>query len=178
MSECEKNESLLIWRHKYLAKRILNCPYDGRYLPVEEYLHDGGLGSFLALRGGMSSYEQYGVHYLTPAPDLCSMRQAFEVGEITWSEYWLSRTTLICWEFSIYDKSYVSTKYVRVTELSDMARFLISLHEHDCPLERKHRLMLKDIEHDVLLHRDPSESESAYRAFLPVYERRMKKRAA
>jgi hypothetical protein len=46
----------------------MNCPFDGDFMPVNEYLHNDGLGAFLALHGGMSSCEQYGLHYLTPAP--------------------------------------------------------------------------------------------------------------
>jgi hypothetical protein len=106
------------------------------------------------------------------------MRKAFEVGEITWSEYWLSRPILIRWDFSIFDKSYVATKFVQPSELSGMARFLIDFSEHDCPLERKRRSLLYEIRHYEILGQDSSKSEAGYRAFLPVYERRMGKRAA
>ena len=173
----EKN-SLLKWRHVYLATRLMNCPFDGNFMPVNEYLHDDGLGAFLALRGGMSSCEQYGLHYLTPAPESCPMRKAFEVGEITWSEYWLSRPILIHWEFSIFNKTYIATKFVQPSELSGTARFLIDFSEHDCPLERKRCSLLHEIKHYKIFGQDPSKSEAAYRAFLPVYERRMGKKAA
>ncbi len=178
MNDREKNDSLLNWRHIYLATRLMNCPFDGDFMPVNEYLHDDGLGGFLALRGGMSSCEQYGVHYLAPAPESCPMRLAFEVGEITWSEYWLSRPILVRWDFSIFDKSYVATKFVQPSELSGTARFLIDFSEHDCPLEKKLCSLRHKIKHYEFFGQDPSKSEAAYRAFLPVYERRMGKKAA
>lgn len=44
MNDREKKDSLLNWRHIYLATRLMNCPFDGDFMPVNEYLHDDGLG--------------------------------------------------------------------------------------------------------------------------------------
>ncbi len=178
MSLTRDQKRLLDWPHIIRANRLENCPYDTTAVPVEEYLDRSGDKRFLALNGGMSRCERYGLAFLTPAPIDCPMRDAFETGEISWSEYWDSREILISWEYSMFEESYVSTKLCTARDYSQMARFHLDSKWRKSPLEIKYAVHINKIECDKFMRRDSSKSEADYQAFMRVYERRMKKRAA
>ena len=178
MNETGDKKHFLDWPHIFRAKRLDNCPYDTTAVPVREYLDKSGANRFLGLNGGMSRCEQFGLEFLTPAPIDCPMRDAFETGEISWSDYWDSREMLISLEYSIFDESYVSTKFCTPRDYSQMARMHLDATWNKCPLEIKHAVHINKIECDKLMRRDSSKSEADYEAFMKVYERRMKKRAA
>jgi hypothetical protein len=169
----------LDWPHIFKVKRLDNCPYDTTAVQVREYLDKSGLNRFLGLNGGMSRCERFGLEFLTPAPIDCPMRDAFETGEISWSDYWDSREIVISMEYSIFDESYVSTKLCSPRDYSQMARMhLDSKWDKKSPLEIKYGVHINKIECDKFMRRDSSKSEADFEAFMRVYERRMKKRAA
>ena len=113
MDQCEEKR-LLDWPHIFHARRIKLPPYDGTAVPVQDFFERQGDRRFLALSGGMSSCERYGLAFLTLAPIDCPMRNAFEIGDIDWDDYWESRVILIRGEFSVYDESYASMTLNRI----------------------------------------------------------------
>jgi hypothetical protein len=178
MNQAEDKKHFLDWPHIFRAKRLDNCPYDTTAVPVREYISKSGANRFLGLNGGISRCEQFGLVFLTPAPIDCPMRDAFETGEISWSDYWDSREILISQEHSIYDESYVSTKFCTPRDYSQMARMHLDATWNKSPLEIKHGVHINKIECDQFMRRDSSKSEADFEAFMRVYELRMKKRAA
>jgi hypothetical protein len=178
MTNGKISDTLVAWPHVANAKRVKNAPYDTNAVPVWEYLHPNGTDHFLALQGGMSQCERYGLWFLTPAPIDCPMRDAFEIGDIDWDDYWESRVDLIRWEFSVYDQSYTSMTLIGGHDFSRTAKSHIRRCRSRSPLQIKLCDLERLIDLDFACKRDASRSEAAYRAFLTVYERRLKKRAA
>jgi hypothetical protein len=178
MNQAEDKKNFLDWPHIFTAKRLDNCPYDTTAVPVREYLDKSGLNRFLGLNGGMSRCERFGIVFLTPAPIDCLMRDAFETGEISWSDYWDSREILISQEHSIYDDSHVANKFCTPRDYTQMARMHLDATWNNCPLEIKQAVHINKIKCDQFMRRDSSKSEADYAAFMKVYELRMKKRAA
>ena len=177
MDQCEEKR-LLDWPHIFHARRIKLPPYDGTAVPVQDFFERQGDRRFLALSGGMSRCEYFGLHYLTPAGIDCPMRDAFETGEISWSDYWDTRDILICWEYSMYDASYVATRFCSTREFSPMARSHIDCKWSKCPLETKRDVLVNKVNIEKFRKRDSSVAEAEYESFMRVYERRMKKLAA
>lgn len=171
-------KQLLDWPHLIRANQLNNCPYDTTAVAVREYLDRSGANRFLGLNGGMSQCERFGLAFLTPAPIDCPMRDGFETGEISWSDYWDSREILIRWEFSMFEESHVSTKFCMPRDYSQTARMHIDGIWNKCPLEIKQAVHINKIKCDKFLRRDSSVAEAEYESFMRVYERRMKKLAA
>ncbi len=171
-------DPMLKWRHFILSRRVKSCPFDIGGLPMDEFLHDDDGSRYFTLSGGLNEVDGFCLLYLTPAPLECPMRQAFEIGDVTWSEYWGSRPRLIFWKNSFLNESFVSTEYVSTRELCGWAQENINQWESTSPFDFKRRVLEFRIEQDVLGKCDTSKSEANYREFMKVYERRMGQRAA
>jgi hypothetical protein len=178
MNQSGNLKQLLDWPHLIRANQLNNCPYDTTAVAVREYLDRSGATRFLGLNGGMSQCERFGLAFLTPAPIDCPMRDGFETGEISWSDYWDSREMLICWEYSMYDASHVTTRICSPREFSPMARSHIDCKWIKSPLETKRDVLVNKVNIEKFGKRDSSVAEAEYESFMRVYERRMKKRAA
>lgn len=118
------------------------------------------------------------IYFITPAELACPSRLAFEVGDLSWTEYWESRPQIVRWSNSFLDKSYVSTQYAHAREVFQASPHIFSYWDKRAPFEFKRQVMKFRINQDVLGKCDSSASEQNYQDFMKVYEQRMGKRAA
>lgn len=171
-------DPMLNWGHIVSSRRLKTCPFDVLEWMVRECLNDHDGRRYLALSGEMSLCERYELYYLTPAELDCPARQAFEIGDLTWTEYWESRPHLIRWTNSFLETSYVSTEYAQPREIFQSSPDIFSYLDRRSPFEFKREVMEFRINQDILGKCDSSASEANYREFMKVYERRMGKRVA
>ncbi len=171
-------DPMLNWGHIMSSRRLKTCPFDVLDWLVHDYLNEHDGRRYLALRGDLSACESFVLFYLTPAELDCPSRQAFEVGDLTWTEYWESRPHMIRWTNSFLDTSHVSTQYVPARELFATSRYVFTDWDKRAPFEFKRESLEYRINQDLLAKRDARGSEAIYRDFMKVYEQRMGKRAA
>ena len=171
-------DPMLAWGHLFSAQRLTTCPFDVMDWMIMDFINDHDGRRYMALSGGLSQCEGYKIFFLTPAELDCPSRLAFEVGDLTWTEYWESRAKIVRWTNSILDESYVSTEYAQPREVFQTSAHIFRDWDTRAPFEFKRQVMESRINQDILGKCDPSASEANYREFMKVYERRMGKRAA
>ena len=174
----QDSDPMLAWGHIFSARRLDTCPFDVMDWMILDFINDQDGGRYMSLSGGLSPCEGYMVFFLTPAELDCPSRLAFEVGDLTWTEYWESRPKIVRWTNSFLDESYVSTQYAQSREVFQASPHIFKKWDTRAPFEFKKEVMEFRINQDVLGKCDPSTSEANYRDFMKVYERRMGKRAA
>ena len=172
------SDPMLVWRHVISTRRFNSCPFDVMDWAIEDVINDIDGRRYISLTGGLSPCEGYLDFFLTPAELDCPSRLAFEVGDLTWTEYWESRPKIVRWTNSFLDESYVSTQYAQAREVFQASPHIFEGWDTRAPFEFKKEVMEFRINQDVLGKCDTSKSEANYREFMKVYERRMGKRAA
>ena len=178
MTNSRDQDPMLAWRHIASTRRDHACPFDVLDWIVSDFFNDQDGRRYMSLAGGLSPCEGYMIYFITPAELDCPSRLAFEVGDLTWTEYWERRPQIVRWSNSFVDKSYVSTQYAHAREVFQASPHIFSYWDKRAPFEFKREVMKFRINQDVLGKCDPSASEQNYRDFMKVYERRMGKRAA
>jgi hypothetical protein len=154
------------------------CPFDQLELYVVEYFPPDRSTRFLSIAGWTETYPDTDTVYLIEAPLDCKNRLAFEVGDLTWSEYWDHKSWLICLRSYICQSDNFTAEYITPSQMDETSRRIIRKFDAISPMDEK----LRDLSHIVARYKDSSglqyDYHKRYRDFLPVYQRRMGKRAA
>lgn len=123
--------------------------------------------------------ETFVVSYLTESLAGCPMRRAFEFGEITWTDYWLSRPWLLRVDLTFPNSEPKgNSRYISPREMD--AQTLAALHEIDDrhPLLYKEELLKGFVEVSrVFSSPDKEQLEKNYRDFVSQYAPYLKKAA-
>lgn len=143
-------------------------------------LPSGGPNVFLQLGSFLSSDESTATCYLTESTPGCSMRRAFEFGEITWSDFWLSRPWLLrlVQPFPGFDPS-IPAQFILPHEMCIQAIQHLKAHDLINPL----RARQLDLEKGLRIMRvyDPSRVQALqklYDDFMAQYGDYLKTKAA
>jgi hypothetical protein len=178
MMRSQDQDPMLAWRHIASTRRERTCPFDVMDWMISDFLNDHDGRRYMSLSGGLTPCEGRMIYFLTPAELDCPSRLAFEVGDLTWTEYWESRPHIVRWSNSFLDKSHVSTQYAQARDAIQASADIITDWDTSAPFDYKREVLEFRINQDILGKCDPSASEQNYRDFMTVYERRMGKRAA
>jgi hypothetical protein len=154
------------------------CPFDQLTMYVLEYHAPDESTRFLGLFGRSGTSEDIATQYLIEAPLDCKNRQAFEIGDMTWSDYWRHKSWMICIRSYIYDSNIFTAEYITPYQMDKHPVSLIRKFNKIAPMDEK----LRALSNIVVRFKDSSEFlydyHKIYRDFIPVYQRRMGKRAA
>jgi len=115
--------------------------------------------------------------YAIEAPGDCSMREAFEWGELTWDEYWTHKDFL--YEIiAPFEPGPVSSRVIAPSEMSQSAKDRFIRLGERFPYELKRRHMELGVEYSVYDEDKHDKAQREYDAFMTKYRHRFAKRAA
>ena len=106
-----KYPDLNAWRGNTSTK-IKPCPFDVGFPRFSEHTSHHDSSIFLGTMGIGNPDEDLVFLYLAQAPRDCPMRICMETGDINIYDYWMSRPWLIELQFSLFDDSHFSARYI------------------------------------------------------------------
>ncbi len=122
------------------------CPYNGPNLTfINEFVAPLDQTVFLSLLGNGGEDENFDlsvVYYLIEAPRNCIMRQAFEIGEITFEEYWHHKGWLIEATIPSLSAQGYNLKYIHPSNMCQSAKEYLKNPSGESPVQQKHENLL------------------------------------
>ena len=155
----------LDWTRDIFAKVVAPEPFD-RF--SDSYLRqlvapDGSI--FLMIHGFYDEIRGIAVSYAIEAPPSCPVRRAFEIGELSWPDFWNHRGWLLRFTRD-FSEGPISAEFIDPTQM--ISRTLE--HLEDLGNKSPFELKLKQLEISMeMAHRfgeDPAPSEREYRDFM------------
>ena len=132
----EKYPDLKAWRGN-CSPKIKPCPFDVVFPQLFEVTspHDSSIFLGNMAIGNPEDYLPF--LYLTQAPRDCPMRICMETGDIEMYDYWMSRTCLIEIQFSLFDDSFFSARYISPSQMCQVEQSNLRNAPDKSPLDRK-----------------------------------------
>lgn len=118
------------------------CPYDLPEVGLMLFVSPDDHTTFLASPGDFDDETGQSCLYLAEANPDCPMREAFEYGEISWSDYWDSRDGIIESHWSFPDDQAISAAYVSPQAIDMLTRFTHERRHSFGPLIVKRNLLM------------------------------------
>jgi len=142
-----KFPDLNVWRGNTTTK-IKPCPFDvvSPYFSEHTSPHDSSI--FLGKMGIVNPDDYLPFLYLAQAPRDCPMRICMETGDIEIYDYWMSRPWLIELQFSLFDDSHFSARYISPRQMCQGAHNNLRNAPEMSPLDRKLKSFKEAIEDD------------------------------
>ena len=131
-----KFPDLMAWRGNTTTK-IKPCPFDvvSPYFSEHTSPHDSSV--FLGKMGIVNPDDYLPFLYLAQAPRDCPMRICMETGDIEMYDYWMSRPWLIELQFSLFDDSFFTARYINPRQMCQGAHNNLRNAPEMSPLDRK-----------------------------------------
>ena len=131
-----KYPDLRAWRG-HTSPGLQPCPFDIVFPHLFEVTspHDSSL--FLGESSTGVPEEYLPIYYLSRAPRDCPMRICMETGDIEMYDYWMSRPWLIEIQFSLFDDSYFTARYITPREMCQEVHIRLKSSPERSPLDRK-----------------------------------------
>ncbi len=142
----DKNPNISYWHFggKTLARKV--CPYDGpNYISIEEIVSPLDQTVFLSLFGDWAENENFDlsvIYYLIEAPRDCKMRQAFEVGDITFEDYWYHKGWLIEAKIPSLAAQGYNLRYIHPSNMCQAAKEYLQDPYQESPVQRKYDYLI------------------------------------
>ena len=142
-----KYPDLSAWRG-HTSPGFTPCPFDLALPNLFEVRspHDSSL--FLGESGGGPPNENLPIYYLAQAPRDCPMRICMETGDIEMYDYWMSRPWLIEIQFSLFDDSYFTARYITPNEVCQEVHQRFKYTDELSPLDQKLDAYKRAVERD------------------------------
>ncbi len=122
------------------------CPYDGPNLIfIHEILAPVDQTVFLSLYGEGFESEEFDlsvIYYLIEAPRDCKMRQAFEVGDITFEDYWHHKGWLIEAKIPSLSSQGYSLRYIHPSNMCALAKDTLKNPSGKSPVQQKYDALI------------------------------------
>ena len=131
-----KYPDLSLWRGNTSTK-IKPCPFDVGFPRFSEHTSPHDSSIFLGKMGIVNPDDYMPFLYLAQAPRDCPMRICMETGDINMYDYWMSRPWLIELQFSLFDDSHFSARYINPGQMCQGAHDNLLYAPEISPLDRK-----------------------------------------
>ena len=131
-----KFPDLNAWRGNTSTK-IKPCPFDVGFPRFYEHTSPHDSSIFLGTMGIENPDDYLPFLYLAQAPRDCPMRVCMETGDIEIYDYWMSRPWLIELQFSLFDDSHFSARYISTRQMCQSEIDNLRYAPDKSPLDRK-----------------------------------------
>ena len=166
------------WSSEQIAKFRFPEPYDVlTACTLSELDAPDGSTTFLTMFDHFDEDTGLIRYYGIEAPVGCSMREAFEWGELTWDEYWTHKD-VIYEIIKPFEPGPVSSRIIAPGELSQKAKNRFKSLGERFPFELKRRHLELGVEYAIIDPDERAEAQREYDAFMAKYGHRFAKRAA
>ena len=139
----DKNPNISYWKipTEFDLQREASL-YEGPNVShICEFIPPDASTTFLAIYGGGEEDENFDlstVRYLIEAPPECPMRRAFEIGDITWEDFWSHKGWLIeATTPSLFSDSYI-VRYIHPSQMGPYTTKFIAEHSDKSPIQLKY----------------------------------------
>lgn len=149
-----KNPNISFWRHPPDGFKRDAYPFEGPNVStICEFVSPDKSTVFLCIFGSSHEDENFNIsfhQYLIEAPRSCPMRQAFEIGEISWEDFWHHKGWLIeASSPSIFGDGYY-VRYVHPSQMTaDTVDFITKLSDKS-PIQHKYESLCRQREWNCL----------------------------
>lgn len=171
----QRHPGITHWPFWVLERQRRIFPYKSLLLAelCEVTSHDG-LSTFLLFHGGVSEEGNYWRTYAVEAPREWSVRESFENGDITWSEFFKHRGWILELTGELDRNSDVHCRYIEFSEMTSEAKESIAdLDAKGSPYQMLHDYLLEWWAFRIECGRDPSEFKERYESLIKNHGHRL-----
>ncbi len=174
----ERHGTPLVWSDEIFDHACGVDPFD-KMSPtyLRQLIAPDGFSVFLMMHGYMDEANGLIVSYAIESPPICAVRKKFEVGELSWTDFWKHKGWLIRFTMQFNDPIN-QAEFIEPSQIDK--RTLTQLEElrDTSPIQIKHRQIENELEVAYLTGRDPSSAEREYRDFLIRHGNRLTRNLA
>ncbi len=168
----DRNPNISYWDAGELGFMRDSYPFDGpNTTHICEFLPPDQSTVFLCLTGGFVEHKDYDMsshYYLIEAPKGCPMRQAFEIGDLSWEDFWHHKGWLIEATFKSIRSEGYHVRYVHPAFMSKSGKETIEEFSGKSPIQLKYEGLCLMKEMNRLSKNQASQLEELERKFFDV----------
>lgn len=156
----------LVWTADIFNAARSPEPYDKlSSSSLNEIIAPDGVTIFLRLHGYFDENNGVGVSYGIEAHRSCAMRLAFEVGDLSWPDFWAHKGWLLRFIFEISNAS-IQAEFIHPLQMDARMHQMLKDLGNTSPFEIKRKQLEVSIEIAYRFGRDPTPAEREYRDFM------------
>ena len=162
----DRHAKPLIWTDDIYNAAYSPDPYDKLTSnSLHEVIAPDGVTVFLRMHGYFDEHRGLAVSYGIEAPQSCQMRRAFEVGDLSWPDFWAHRGWLLRFSFDISDGP-IQAEFIHPSQMDLRKHQKLNDLGNTSPLEIKLKQLEVSMEMAHRFCRDPAPAEREYRDFM------------